>query len=582
MMVMDTIKRWMSLIFRKKRYGMLKLLHVRMFCYCTIVLVTGCASIQFQRDLDKYKKYQDHVWDKTQPEFSLILDYLAEHHDMARSILSSKKPEVLAVCSSYYYYYSPYSRGDFAIILFEEEIGKGYVLYANGSGDKVDSLGGNALWQKNHDIESEGIKRQRVFNDQRRAKALKKKYMEEENAIRNPRKINLEELIGINYDVKIDDKMQDAGIWPDLDHSVRKTYKFFFPRRYREGTIPGLKPITESFHICSVGCDNNGCFTDVFMMTRVKAVDADSFITSLLHTVQAKLHTNKAPYHSSGDKDYRWVDFELANGRRISIWISIEFDQPVSTPSFPYYSIYFSIHDVTESYKIRQEKKHTNFWGEDMPEESQKADSRKLDVTLEGPMYDLFNKIKGCLAVIKTGKGTGSGFIAQDGACAYLYTNEHVIRGGSKPIVSDLEGNDIKLGDFELAKGLDLARFKINDGRNGLQLLHDGVQINTDITVFGNSDGVGVITALNGKVIGIGPSLLEVSAEFVQGNSGSPVLTIDGQVVGIATFAVDATEKENWVKKDTRFNGVRRFALRIDNANWKKMDWELYSTIINR
>ena len=138
-------------------------------------------------------------------------------------------------------------------------------------------------------------------------------------------------------------------------------------------------------------------------------------------------------------------------------------------------------------------------------------------------MYDLFNKVKGCLAVVKTDKGTGSGFIAQDGACAYLYTNEHVIRGGGKPIVSDLEGNDIKLGDFELAKGRDLARFKINDDRKGLQLFHDGVQINAAITVFGNSDGAGVMTALSGKVIGIGPSLIEVSAEFVQGNSGSPV-----------------------------------------------------------
>ena len=557
---------------------MYKLLNVRLFCCGAIALLTGCASMRFERDLGKY---QNHVWDKTQPEFSLILDYLAEHHDMARSILTNKKPEVLAVCSSYYYYPTYYPRGEFSIIVFEEEIGKGYVLYANGSGDRVDSLGKNALYQKNHDIESEGIKRQKVFNDQRRADALKKKYTEEENAIRHPRKINLEELIGINYDVKIDDKMQDAGIWPDKSYSSRKKYDFFFPRRYRDGIIPGLKPITDSFHICSVECDN-GRFSSVFMMTRVKAVDTDSFITSLLHTVQAKLHTNRAPYHSSGDADYRWVDFELANGRRINIWISSQFDQPVSTPSFPYYSIYFSISDVTESYKIRQEKKHTNFWGEDIPEESQKTDRRKLNVSFEGPMYDLFNKVKGCLAIVKTDKGTGSGFIAQDGAYAYLYTNEHVIRGGSKPIVSDLEGNDIRLGDFELAKERDLARFKIDDVRKGLQLLNDGVKINTAITVFGNSDGAGVITALSGKVIGIGPSLLEVSAEFVQGNSGSPVLTLDGDIVGVATFAVNGAESENWMKKNTRFDGVRRFALRIDNVAWEKIDWKMYSSIVNR
>lgn len=70
--------------------------------------------------------------------------------------------------------------------------------------------------------------------------------------------------------------------------------------------------------------------------------------------------------------------------------------------------------------------------------------------------------------------------------------------------------------------------------------------------------------------------------EFVQGNSGNPVIALDGKVIGIATFAVNTVDDENWMKKDTRFNGVRRFAYRIDNVRWKKMEWDLYSTIINR
>ena len=100
--------------------------------------------------------------------------------------------------------------------------------------------------------------------------------------------------------------------------------------------------------------------------------------------------------------------------------------------------------------------------------------------------------------------------------------------------------------------------------------------------MFGNSDGADVITALGGKIIGVGPSLIEISAEFVQGNSGSPVLTLDGKVVGIATFAVNGAESENWVKSGTRFDGVRRFALRLDNIHWEAIDWELYHNIINR
>ena len=58
--------------------------------------------------------------------------------------------------------------------------------------------------------------------------------------------------------------------------------------------------------------------------------------------------------------------------------------------------------------------------------------------------------------------------------------------------------------------------------------------IGDKITVHGNSGGGGVVTRIQGKVLGVGPNLVEVDAEFVQGNSGCPILSDSLEVVGVA------------------------------------------------
>jgi hypothetical protein len=90
------------------------------------------------------------------------------------------------------------------------------------------------------------------------------------------------------------------------------------------------------------------------------------------------------------------------------------------------------------------------------------------------------------------------------------------------------------------------------------------------VKIYGNSDGKGVITEIKGEIIGIGPKELEVSSEFVQGNSGSALLNDLGEVVGVATYAIKDFNPDDWVKADTRFSRARRFALRLNDLKWKK------------
>ena len=54
--------------------------------------------------------------------------------------------------------------------------------------------------------------------------------------------------------------------------------------------------------------------------------------------------------------------------------------------------------------------------------------------------------------------------------------------------------------------------------------------------VMGNSDGAGVVTELQGRVLAVGPNEVEVDAALVSENSGSPLFTTNFNVIGIATY----------------------------------------------
>ena len=155
-----------------------------------------------------------------------------------------------------------------------------------------------------------------------------------------------------------------------------------------------------------------------------------------------------------------------------------------------------------------------------------------------------FEEVKDKLVVIVCGEKAGSGFIVRDGGRPYLFTNAHVVQRGAV-IAHRLDGTRLMLGPRDEAVG-------------------------RDMVVLGNSDGRGVVTEIRGKVIGVGPREIEVDAAFVIGNSGSPVLDRHGRVIGIATYLRDCRDDADWSKANTRFNGIRRFALRLLGTRWAR------------
>lgn len=185
------------------------------------------------------------------------------------------------------------------------------------------------------------------------------------------------------------------------------------------------------------------------------------------------------------------------------------------------------------------------------------------------------------LVIVGTSLGTGSGFLAKMGDDVFVVTNQHVVEGSTVIQLQTLAGQRLTPRSLEVAQNEDLIRFKVDPAELPAQAVplsvaHEMPRINTRVTVYGNSDGAGVATRLTGALLGVGPGIIEVSASFVSGNSGSPILNERNEALGVATYVTN-TSNEDWIKRGTRFADVRRFGYRLtDQITWVPVHPALY------
>lgn len=188
------------------------------------------------------------------------------------------------------------------------------------------------------------------------------------------------------------------------------------------------------------------------------------------------------------------------------------------------------------------------------------------------------NKVpKNALVIIQTEGGGGSGFIAKIKGRNFLVTNIHVLAAARGARIQTINGNKISLPDVVfVSEQRDLVIAPINwDGDHfqvSTSLTNDNVEIGNAITVMGNSDAAGVATRLEGKIDGIGPEEIEISAKFVPGNSGSPIIHDElGLVVGLVSHMRDLSDKDKWTE-DSELADIRRFGFRMDGQiTWQQV-----------
>lgn len=197
---------------------------------------------------------------------------------------------------------------------------------------------------------------------------------------------------------------------------------------------------------------------------------------------------------------------------------------------------------------------------------------------------ELIQAHENCFVVVSDDAGQGSGFICSLDGRTVLLTNTHVMAGMRQPRFSQLDGTQVAVGGADAAAGADLMRLALTSPPaqplEAMTELEKNARIGDDVVVLGNTGGGGVVTSLEGKLLGIGPDRIEVSSEFIPGNSGSPIVHMkSGLVIGIATFLTQRYEEFGASSPGARPGGmvVRRFGYRLDTvARWEPVNWATF------
>jgi len=240
-----------------------------------------------------------------------------------------------------------------------------------------------------------------------------------------------------------------------------------------------------------------------------------------------------------------------------------------------------------EVYSMRELKKlskKSNDEEEDKEKEDKEAALKAAkEVALQKKLAKKFRynltELSDYIVIFECGDAVGSGFVAEEDGETYVYTNQHVVFGSKSFKVVTLNGERLRPTSYDYSQSRDIIRFKI-DKRKSLKFARKPPELDSGIVVCGNSAGAGVATQIYGVVNGLGPDKLEVTAKFVQGNSGSPILNTEMEVVGIATYATKQSKKKgDWVKEGTRFSEVRRFGYRFNHVEWKTYSWKNFTEV---
>jgi len=176
---------------------------------------------------------------------------------------------------------------------------------------------------------------------------------------------------------------------------------------------------------------------------------------------------------------------------------------------------------------------------------------------------DLYAKVDPCcvrvLASSSNSKGLGTGFFFKRGG--YILTNNHVIDGANELEVITSEGKKYLAQVIAKSKTPDLAVLKIDIPNHEVIKLGatESVKIGTSVALVGYpiknlataTMNAGIVSNTN-RIFDDNPCFqLDMTANH--GNSGGPVMTKDGRVIGILTFGLGDTNID-------RFN----FAIRVD------------------
>jgi len=143
----------------------------------------------------------------------------------------------------------------------------------------------------------------------------------------------------------------------------------------------------------------------------------------------------------------------------------------------------------------------------------------------------------------------GSGFIISDEG--YILTNNHVVDDAEKVSVELADGRSIDAKIIGTDPESDVAVLKIDDGKQPYLELADSdtLEVGEWVLAIGNPLGLshtvtaGIVSAKGRSSLGLATleNFIQTDAAINFGNSGGPLINLDGKVVGINTAIVGST-----------------------------------------
>lgn len=175
---------------------------------------------------------------------------------------------------------------------------------------------------------------------------------------------------------------------------------------------------------------------------------------------------------------------------------------------------------------------------------------KTIIVNTYNPLEELLFGTSGRRQIKKESGSLGSGFIVSNDG--YVMTNNHVIDGANEIFVKLSDGNEYSAKFIGGSPEIDIAVLKINSNKKFIPLKFensDNIKVGHWAIAFGNPLGlnssmtVGVIGALGRSSLGIEQveNFIQTDAAINQGNSGGPLLDINGNVIGVNTAIYSTT-----------------------------------------
>ncbi len=189
-------------------------------------------------------------------------------------------------------------------------------------------------------------------------------------------------------------------------------------------------------------------------------------------------------------------------------------------------------------------------------------------VSAQDFLPELVRRIKPSAVAIETfdAKGAtisrGSGFfIASD----KIITNRHVIEKSSRVEIHLIDGKKFQAkGVLAIDGEGDLALLQVDVPQNSavaLPLVQTAPQEGESIVVVGNPFGLegsvsnGIVSAVR-EIPGYG-KIIQITAPISPGSSGSPVVNMRGQVIGVATLQAAEGQSINFAVPSARISGLK-------------------------